>query len=60
MRRALEDVERSARIESERSRMAFEIQQQSEVALAVKFKNIVSDLRRSWEEEEIGRAQQVD
>jgi hypothetical protein len=40
--------------------MAFEIQQQSEVALAVKFKNIISDLRKSWEEEEMARAQQLE
>ena len=60
MCRALEDVERSARIESERTRMAFEIQQQSEVALAAKVKNVVSDMRRSWEDEEINRTKQLE
>jgi hypothetical protein len=35
MRRTLEDVERSARIEAERSRMAFDIQQQSEVRIQI-------------------------
>jgi hypothetical protein len=46
--------QRSARIESERAKQAFEIQQEAELTLSQKFKGIVSDLRRSWEEEETG------
>jgi hypothetical protein len=47
-------IQRSARIESERAKQAFEIQQEAELTLSQKFKGIVSDLRRSWEEEETG------
>lgn len=60
MRRALDDVERSARLEAERSRMAFEIQQQAEVAMSQKFKSMISDLQKDWESEEAKRAQQLE
>lgn len=60
MRRALDDVERSARIEAERSRLSFEIQQQAEVSLSLKFKNMISDLQKEWESEEAKRAQQLE
>jgi hypothetical protein len=52
--------QRSARIESERAKQSFEIQQEAELTLSQKFKGIVSDLRRSWEEEETGRAMQLE
>lgn len=52
--------QRSARIESERAKQSFEIQQEAELTLSHKFKGIVSDLRRSWEEEETGRAMQLE
>jgi radical SAM superfamily enzyme with C-terminal helix-hairpin-helix motif len=60
MRRALEDVERSARIEAERSRLSFEIQQQAEAALSLKFKSMISELQKEWESEEAKRAQQLE
>lgn len=60
MQRALDNLERSARIESERARQSFEIQQEAELTLSTKFKSIVSDLRKSWEEEETGRAMQLE
>ena len=60
MQRALDDLERSARNESERARQTFEAQQAAEAALSVKFKGIVGDLRKSWEEEEIARARQLE
>jgi len=60
MQRALDDLERSARNESERARQTFQAQQAAEAALSVKFKGIVSDLRQSWEEEEIARARQLE
>lgn len=53
-------LQRSARIESERAKQSFEIQQEAELTLSQKFKGIVSDLRRSWEEEETGRAMQLE
>lgn len=53
-------IQRSARIESERAKQSFEIQQEAELTLSQKFKGIVSDLRRSWEEEETGRAMQLE
>jgi hypothetical protein len=37
--------------------MAFEIQQQSEVALSLKFRNMVAELHKEWESEETKRAQ---
>jgi len=60
MQRALDNLERSARIESERAKQSFEIQQEAELTLSQKFKSIVSDLRKSWEEEETGRAMQLE
>jgi len=60
MTRAIDNLERNARIESERTKQSFDIQQEAEVTLSKKFKNIVSDLRKSWEEEEIGRALQLE
>ncbi|KAJ1443438.1 hypothetical protein B484DRAFT_389466 [Ochromonadaceae sp. CCMP2298] len=60
MQRALDNLERSARIESERAKQSFEIQQEAELTLSQKFKSIVADLRRSWEEEETGRAMQLE
>jgi len=56
MQRALEDLERSARLESERAKQSMELQQAAEVALSNKFKSIVGDLRKSWEDEELQRA----
>jgi hypothetical protein len=53
MRRALEDLERSARLESERARQMFEAQQNAETVVSTKFKHLVGDLKRSWEEEEV-------
>lgn len=60
LERALDDLEKSARKESERARQLFEAQQAAEAALSVKFKGIVADLRKSWEEEEISRARQLE
>lgn len=60
MRRALEDLERSARMESERARQMFEAQQNAETVVSNKFKHLVGDLRRSWEEEEASRAKQLE
>lgn len=36
------------------------MQQAAEAAIAAKFKSIVGDLRRSWEEEESSRAKQLE
>jgi len=47
IQRALDELERSARSESERARQTFEAQQAAEAALSVKFKGIVGDLRES-------------
>lgn len=60
MQRALDNLERSARIEGERAKQSFEIQQEAELTLSKKFKSIVNDLRKSWEEEETGRAMQLE
>lgn len=56
MHRAVLDLEKQARAESDRSRQAFDAQQAAEQALALKFKGLVADLRHSWEEEEVARA----
>lgn len=60
MQRALDNLERSARVESDRAKQSFEIQQEAELTLSNKFKTIVNDLRKSWEEEETGRAMQLE
>lgn len=60
MQRALDNLERSARLESERVKQSFEIQQEAEMNLSKKFKSIVADLRKSWEEEETARAYQLE
>lgn len=56
LHRAIEDLERNAKLESERAKQSLELQQSADIALSAKFKNIVGDLRKSWEEEEIQRA----
>lgn len=60
MQRALADLERSARAEGDRARQAFEAQQAAELAVSTKFKAIVGDLRRGWEEEESCRAKMLE
>ena len=55
MQRAVLELEKQARSESERSRQAFDAQQAAEQALALKFKALVADLRQSWQEEEVAR-----
>lgn len=60
MKRSLEDLERSTRSESERAKQMFEAEQTAELAVATKFKSLVSDLRRSWEEEEAVRSRQLE
>ena len=60
MRRALDLLEKSARAESERSRQTYEIQSAAEQAAAAKFKELVGDLRETWQKEETVRAKQLD
>ncbi len=60
LQRALDELEKNARIESERAKQSFETQQTVEKALSAKFKSIVGDLRHSWEEEELARAKQME
>ena len=60
MRRALDLLEKSARAESERSRQTYEIQSAAEAAAAAKFKELVNDLRDTWQKEESVRAKQLD
>lgn len=60
MQRALDDLEKNARAESERAKQSFETQQSVERSLSAKFKTIVADLRRSWEDEELSRAKQME
>jgi hypothetical protein len=60
MQRSLEDMERNVRLESERARQAFEAQQSAEAVMSSKFKELVADLRRSWEEGEATRAKQLE
>lgn len=60
MQRALDDLEKKAKAESERARQTFEAQQAAEKALSVKFKSVVADLRKSWEDEETARSKQLE
>lgn len=60
MKRALDDLEMRALTEGERARESIETQKAAEKVLSTKFKSIVADLRRSWEEEETNRAKQLE
>ena len=41
LQRAMDDLERSAKLESERAKQALELQQAADLALSAKFKHIV-------------------
>ena len=60
VQRALDNIERSARIESDRAKEVFNLQQEAENLLAEKFKGVIRDLRKSWEDEETGRSMQLE
>lgn len=60
LKRSMEEVERAARKESERAKQAFEMQVVAEAAMGEKMKSILRDMRRQWEEEEIGRAKGIE
>lgn len=60
MKRALEELEKTAVAESVRAKQAFELQQQAEAGINAKFKALVVDLRKSWEQEEIARSKQLE
>jgi len=60
LKRSMEEVERAARKESERAKQAFEMQVAAEAAMGEKMKSILRDMRRQWEEEEIGRAKGIE
>ena len=60
LKRSMEEVERAARKESERAKQAFEMQLSAEAAMGEKMKSILRDMRRQWEEEEVGRAKGIE
>ena len=60
IQRALDNIERSAKLESERAREMITLQKEIEQTVAKKFDGLVTELRASWEEEEIGRAVQLE
>jgi len=60
IQRSLDSLETAARAESDRSRASCETLQRAESQLAGKFKAVVADLRKSWEDEETGRSLQLE
>jgi len=60
MKRSLEELEKSAVSESLRAKQAFELQQVAEAGINSKFKTLVVDLRKSWEQEEVARTKQLE
>lgn len=58
--RTVKSLESQARLESERAKQAFEVEQEVEALLAKRLKGIIADLRRSWEVEEAGRMRQME
>ena len=60
LKRSMEDVERAARKESERAKQAIEMQLTAEASMGEKMKSMLRDMRRQWEEEEVGRAKGIE
>ncbi len=60
MKRSLEELERTAVSESLRAKQAFDLQQVAEAGINSKFKTLVVDLRKSWEQEEVARTKQLE
>ena len=60
MRRALDSLERTAKLEGERTRQEFEMQATAEAAATSKFKSLIQDLKHGWEEDEIKRAKAIE
>ncbi len=60
MERALTSLEQHVKKESESLREKFESQQAIEEATTSRLQSIISDLRKSWEDEEISRAKRLE
>lgn len=60
LKRSLEDLEKAALNESLRAKQAFELQQIAEAGINSKFKNLIVELRKSWEQEEVTRTKQLE
>lgn len=60
MARTLKSLENQAKLEGERARQAHDFEYEVEHRLTLRLKDIISDLRKSWEEEEVTRIKQVE
>lgn len=60
MARTLKSLENQAKLEGERARQAHDFEYEVEHRLTNRLKDIISDLRKSWEEEEVTRIRQVE
>lgn len=60
MARTLQSLENQAKLEGERARQAHDFEYEVEHRLTLRLKDIISDLRKSWEEEEVTRIKQVE
>jgi hypothetical protein len=60
MARTLKSLENQAKLEGERARQAHDFEYDVEHRLTNRLRDIISDLRKSWEEEEVTRIKQVE
>jgi len=60
MRRALDNLEKTARAKADTARLEQEIQSNAEMKASEKFQQLVADLRATWEEEEKARSKQLE
>lgn len=60
MSRTLKSLEHQAKLEGDRAKQAHDFEYEVEHRLTLRLKDIISDLRKSWEEEEITRVKQVE
>jgi hypothetical protein len=60
MIRTLKNLEYQAKLEGERARQAHDFEYEVESRLTARLKSMISDLRKSWEEEETSRIKQTE
>jgi hypothetical protein len=60
MARTLKSLENQAKLEGERAKQARDFEYEVEHRLTMRLKDIITDLRKSWEEEELTRIKQVE
>lgn len=60
MARTLKSLESHAKLEAQRAKQAHDFEYEVENRLNMRLRGIISDLRKSWEEEEVARIKQAE